>query len=394
MVGGSTQTGDQRDAGLWLAALGLSMLMNLAFLLVLGLWALSELRLKPEPKVAEKESRYLSIEPVFSEPAEDVVEAADRGRTRPMVRTNPDDQTTPPEDAPFQGEHDTRAASEKAAVPDGPENLPNQEGVKPVFDELETTESDYQDGELDSDAVASPAAVAESAPVAPMPAEDAAEETTAAAGRDGVEGGVKAEGEGEAEEEVLEEKTRLAEGPLPVDRPVPMDEMAEEKPEESPQEAKEAKGGEVAGEAAEKVEDQPKPPATPDVPRQPGFRGNQKRTELRGSISRSGRPALDVEAGPLGKYHAAISRAIEQAWQRQVVRNRDYITPGVIRVRVVLDPQGKVRTVATVEEFGIGVIQKGFTHAAIREADLPPMPAEVRRDLQGEPLELLYNFIF
>jgi hypothetical protein len=61
---------------------------------------------------------------------------------------------------------------------------------------------------------------------------------------------------------------------------------------------------------------------------------------------------------------------------------------------VVLDEQGRVRTVGTVEEFGIGVIQKGFTHKAIREADLPRMPDEVRKELQGEPLELLYNFIF
>jgi hypothetical protein len=310
------------------------------------------------------------------------------------VRTNPEDQAEPVEDAPFMGENDTRAASEKPAVEDGPENLPNQDGVEPVFDELETTESDYQDGDLDSSAVADPTAVPETTPSPPMPETAAAE--SEATGNEGEGSAAKgeAEGEGEAEKEIPEERHRLAEGPLSVDRPVPMEEEPEERPKDPPQEAAEAKSAEEAEEPSEVVEQQPKPPSPPTVTQQPGFRGNQKRTQLRGSISRSGRPALDVDAGPLGKYHAEISRAIEQAWQRQVVKNRDFITPGVIRVRVVLDPQGEVRTVATVEEFGIGTIQKGFTHAAIREADLPAMPPEVKRDLQGEPLELLYNFIF
>jgi outer membrane biosynthesis protein TonB len=176
---------------------------------------------------------------------------------------------------------------------------------------------------------------------------------------------------------------------MPVDRPVPP-EVAEEEPKRSPETDK----------------PEPVPPAVEEAPKQatstpagapgsdPGFRGFQRRTELQGSISRQGRSALDVKSGPLGKYHAAIGRAIERAWQRQVVRNRDFITPGVLRIRVVLDEDGRVRSVGTVEEVGVGSIQKGFTHAAIREAELPEMPTEVKRELDGEPLELLYNFIF
>ncbi|MCU0798015.1 MAG: hypothetical protein MUF31_19010 [Akkermansiaceae bacterium] len=338
MAGGFSQTGNERDAGLWLAAVGLSLGINGVFLVILGWQALRELELKPDRKPPQAATEYLLIEPIFAEPTPEEPAVPAKPESRPFVRTNPEDQAEPVEDAPFMGENDTRAASEKPAVEDGPENLPNQDGVEPVFDELETTESDYQDGDLDSSAVADPTAVPETTPSPPMPETAAAE--SEATGNEGEGSAAKGEAEGEGDEQ------------------------------------------------------QPKPPSPPTVTQQPGFRGNQKRTQLRGSISRSGRPALDVDAGPLGKYHAEISRAIEQAWQRQVVKNRDFITPGVIRVRVVLDPQGEVRTVATVEEFGIGTIQKGFTHAAIREADLPAMPPEVKRDLQGEPLELLYNFIF
>ena len=147
-------------------------------------------------------------------------------------------------------------------------------------------------------------------------------------------------------------------------------------------------------EKKEEIAENPKEKVNPSPAGNQGFRGNQRKTELKGSISRSGHSAVDMEAGALGKYQAAIGRAIEKSWQRKMIENRDYILPGSLSLRVVLDPQGKVRSILPVNEFKGGIIQKGFTHSAIREADLPAMPAEVKSELDGDPLELLYNFIF
>lgn len=347
---------DSREAGLWLASLVVSLLVNLVVLIVLAFatihsW-MSQPRMAQDDPAAEM--RTITIQPVTSSPAAEAKEPP-----KQAVRTSADQAGPAPENAPFIGEHETQAAGNRPAVVTGPKDLPSQDGIKPMYDEVETTESDYQEGDLSHDRVGAEQAEATSG----VPTHE-------------VKDGVEAEAANAA---ATQPKPRLAEGPLPVDRPVPKEEE-DPKPKIKEQEAM-------------KTEQRPKPTEASDS-RPPGFRGFQRRTELKGSISRTGRPALDVNEGALGRYHAGISRAIEQAWQRQVVRNRDYITPGVIRIRVVLDENGKVRSVGTVEEFGIGTIQRGFTHAAIREADLPPMPADVKKELRGEPLELLYNFIF
>lgn len=183
---------------------------------------------------------------------------------------------------------------------------------------------------------------------------------------------------------------RLAEGPVPVDRKVKEMPEAEESPK--PATAERAEEGKE-----QKPEDPAKPPAKPQTagnPNAPGFRGNQSKTRLEGSISRTGRSALNVEDSVLGRYHATVSRAVEKEWQRNCVRNRDYITPGQLTMRVMLEASGKVRSVGFIEEFGVGNIPKGFTLNSIRDAEIPAMPADLKKQLDGEPLELIYRFNF
>ena len=91
---------------------------------------------------------------------------------------------------------------------------------------------------------------------------------------------------------------------------------------------------------------------------------------------------------------SALSRAVEREWQLNCIRNRDYITPGQIIVRFVLEANGKVRSIQFVEEFGVGNIQKGFTSESIRSAEIPPFPAEMKKQLGTEPLEVTYSFTF
>jgi hypothetical protein len=63
-------------------------------------------------------------------------------------------------------------------------------------------------------------------------------------------------------------------------------------------------------------------------------------------------------------------------------------------VRFVVNSKGKVTTLAFVEAVEVGEVQKGFTVTSIRNAQIPSMPAEVTRELNGEPLELTFNFYF
>ena len=97
---------------------------------------------------------------------------------------------------------------------------------------------------------------------------------------------------------------------------------------------------------------------------------------------------------PLGRYQAALSRAVEQEWQRNCVRHRDFITPGFLTVRFFVAASGKVRSVQFVGDMETGEVQKGFTLNAIRDAQIPAMPAALRREYDQEPLELIFRFYF
>ena len=385
------------DARLWGWALAGSLLANVLIVLLLAWSTLTEWVMPvPERPAAEPEEATVLIVPVAPEPA-----PASEPAPRRFARTAPDQAAERPENTRFFGERDTRAASERAAVENGPE-LPSQAGEEPEFAEVETTQSQFQDGDLAHQRVGAAASPQPSPPVEPAPAQSSETAEVAAAAETGrptedpvadanEEAGTDQEGPKTREPKAARE--RLAQGPLTVDRPVKPKDLVEEDPRPAPGRERQKAGEEK--EPAKPIAQQPKPAVRPATdPTMPGFRGNQRRTELKGSISRSGRSSLDVQDSVLGRYHAEVSRAIERSWLRKCVQHRDYITPGVIRVRVVLDGEGKVRSVGTVEEFGIGTIQKGFTHGAIREAPLPAMPGELKRELQGEPLELLYNFIF
>lgn len=356
------------DARLWLTAILLSLGLNVVVVLALALMVIHSLIfvLPPEDLTAvpPEEERVIEIVPVTRAPDPPAPEAKPEGG---FVRTSPDQATERVENPSFIGEHDTRAASETDPVAGAPD-LPGQEGIEPRAGEMELTESDYQDGDLAHDADGG---------AMPDPLSAEAREGSESSEPPPLE---PAEGQGEVRvEETQPPPDRLLEGPMPVDRPVPM-EQVEEEPKPAPRE-----------ERQEEVVEQPKPRS---LPQDPGFRGNQQKTRLNGSISRRGTAALDVENTELGRYHAALSRAIEKAWQKKMFDNRDVLMPGVLRLQIVLDANGRVRSVNALDEVGGSRIQRGLTIGAIREADLPEVPAGVKRELDGEPLELLYNFIF
>jgi hypothetical protein len=167
-----------------------------------------------------------------------------------------------------------------------------------------------------------------------------------------------------------------------------------EKPREAeslPKEAEsrsEAEASKPSGGApdATKVEQQ--------TPRDPGFRSEVRKTRLQGSISRRGESSRDVQNTPLGRYQAKLSKAVEREWQRNCIRYRDHITPGMLTIRFLVDEKGEVSSFRFIEVVESSEIEKGFTLKSIQSADIPRMPKEIVRELDGDPLELIYNFFF
>jgi hypothetical protein len=312
------------------------------------------------------------LQMVFTAPDEEELVELQEQQKR-FARTTEEQRAEASEQADFIGERDTRAATERTRDQGAPD-LPSQAGVEPrdEFD-IETTESDFRDGPLD------------------VPDVDEAPPTLAAI-PETVGANVDEPGESVIRE-FLETTPpvaaeRLLEGPLTTEVPVPFEPEREVVEETATHEVAEAP---PQGDAEKDVEEQ----AVADPSQQvPGFRGHQRRTAIRGSISRTGPSSLDVQDNALGRYQAQISRAVELEWQRNCVRHRDFITPGFLTVRFFVESTGRVRTVEFVGQMETGEVQKGFTLNSIRNAPIPPMSKELRKELNDEPLELIFNFFF
>lgn len=181
---------------------------------------------------------------------------------------------------------------------------------------------------------------------------------------------------------------KLVDGPNPVEIPVARRDDPSNTPKPSP--PKRPKDGS----SLKPSSTPPKPAAAKSATTEPAFKGFQRKAAIQGSISRNGRSALNVVDSPLGRYQAVISRAVEQEWQRNCARHRDFITPGFLTVRFFVEASGRVRTVQFVGEMETGEVQKGFTLNSIRDAEIPAMPAALKHEYEKEPLELIFNFYF
>jgi hypothetical protein len=374
----------QGDGRLWALALLLSLGFNLGILGVAGFTMLqSQILRKPQTAQApapQDSETTMTILPEFATPE---APAPPPSATSPkFARTSADQTAPPPETAPFIGERNTQATSDRTPNQAAPP-LPSQAGIEPKSpQDLETTQSDYQDGKLTSEPSATPPSPQPSPPMPPPPEPSTAEAPsnspkTETPGKDAIRA-------------TPPPPERLLSGPSPVDVPVA------KKPEESntPKPTAEKRPPDGKSQDNDTPPTKPTQPATAKSSTEPGFRGNQRKTAIVGSISRTGRSALNVADSPLGRYQAQISRAVEQEWQRNCVRHRDFITPGFLTVRFFVETNGTVRTVRFVGEMETGEVQKGFTLNAIRDADIPPMPAALKKEFEKEALELIFNFYF
>jgi hypothetical protein len=287
-----------------------------------------------------------------------------------FARTSDDQASAPPEKNEHIGERDTIATSDAPADATAPEQI-SQKGRPPLSkDEIETTISRLQDGSLDHDSAAAPMAPPSptpppvTPPVMPAPPEE------------------------KIDANAIKPKP-LAKGDTIVER-----NNEQESPKPNSSDALKPKPPEPKQSPTAPPATLPKPTAPKPSANEPGFRGNQQKTLLNGSISRQGKSALNVSKTALGKYHAAVSRAIEAEWHRKCTTYRDLITPGTITVRFVIDSTGEVRSASVVDMVDAGQIQKGFTLDSIRQANLPNIPEDLQKKIVEEPLELIFNFYF
>lgn len=385
-------------------------------LLLLGLAAFLALASEYGPQQAEAaaapEEVTIMLEDLITE---EVVE-----QEQQYMRTSADQQAEKaPEQAQFHSDRDTLAATELAPRPDDPKAMavPTLDGKREKA-WLEMKKRKFVDGEFDEKSLSSRPVVPRSASGAmkkfeptPQPLEkpvdsnekikpDKAEKLTrrpqgemadqsqmqksqqSFIDPDLNEEGMQV-GPTEDDEDQLAKRDREAEKtdkienePKKVMIATPISAMAMEAREQAEAQA-----------ASADIPPTPKPPSD-----KPSFTPETDINKVAGTISNRGVAAMDVEASELGKYKKKVTQAIERKWHRYRERHADYATYGSLRVKFKVNEKGEPVNLKTVRN-NSNTVMTEFTLRSILDADIPPMPRNIKELLRGRGLEITYDVI-
>lgn len=343
-----------------------------------------------------------------------------------------------PENAKFESDRNTTAASELAPDPNLPQvDLPTTRGDSPLpYFELRNRE--YTDGEFDqppastgaSDAAATP-------PEAPQPPQAAAAMTDAAPGaetetesgesEEAIEG-VDTPPENTPGERRLRPEESLTNGEAETSTMVRSfndpnsssmtpafgeagvtDQFAAAVPEPDTEAEIGAASDPVQQETmragATGVDFESSSPAAPaeaapDETGNPadaglfadGFSPDELQNVTNGTLTNVGQNAVDAEGTAAGAYKKKVKQEISRMWHRYRVQHGDFVTYGILKLECRVDRHGKVHDLRVVENDANSVLAE-FSLKAILDADLPPMPDDVAAELGPMGLELKYDII-
>ena len=267
---------------------------------------------------------------------------------------------TPPKDAAFQSDRNTEAGSEQPAMGDKP--LPSQKGRQvPRFDFDTRPESPGDEGKTAGQNVPEnmPPAAPATPPPPPRPAPAPVAPPTPAPtpARDAV---------ADPRDVALVTPQSIPSAPAEAE-PNPYD------PSFRP----------PAG--------MTEPPRPTPVPRRGGYRPMQERTDASGSINKSGASNVASEASPVGRYIALVKRAVSYRYRQYVDARADIVSLGSVRVRFVVDRNGKLVTSQVISNTANEALAS-IALRALAEAEVPVMPTEVARAFADGELHMDINF--
>ena len=325
----------------------------------------------------------------------------DEPQERAVVKTNPDVPQVAPERPEFEGNRDSRAASD----PDSRDKLADREAPAMTGreqEEMVTFDETRQDGDLKHEGKR------ETAPSQPAPQMDT-QDTLAQEAQEPAPG-TPQPSENPAREPGVDAMDLVQQGALTVHPATESDDELglrlnpADMPSTSPVEMHAARTGlpDATGDNPEMLQPQRRrsapavyyDPSLADHMQPEGFRTNENRTRSTGHYTIGRHAALNVEATPRGEYEAEIYRRIAYHWYRECDEHCGDIIPGRITVSLRLLRNGSIANMDLINRRGASVSQQSFTFAAIRSASLPPMPAAVQKTFSGDKLELIFDFNF
>ncbi len=124
----------------------------------------------------------------------------------------------------------------------------------------------------------------------------------------------------------------------------------------------------------------------------PGYLAWQRKNNQNGDITTLGEGSVDAESTEVGKYKKAVHQAIGQRWHQYRMDKADQVTWGVLRLKFNVLPNGNIKNLHIVKKEASELVTE-FSMRAVVDADIPPMPPDVRARLGSRGLEMNYNII-
>ncbi|MEM1441276.1 MAG: hypothetical protein AAGF67_02970 [Verrucomicrobiota bacterium] len=364
-------------------------------------------------------------------------EPEEQRRFRPFMDTDLNaPEAEAPENARFESDRNTSAASELAPDPNQPQqDLPTTAGDSPLkYFELQNRA--YTDGEFDQP----PASEGTSESGLPnagdaLPPSEVAVASDAAPGEEAADGLAEETIEGvdtPPENEVADMMTRPEESPLDgetetstmvnefsdpnsslltpafgdlgqteqfaANRPKPEEEVEIGEMRDLEQSAEKKSGG--TGVDFENSQTQKANETSQEDSLNPadvglfadGFSPEELKNITNGTLTNIGQNAVDAEGTAAGAYKKKVKQEIRRMWHRYRVSHGDFVTYGILKLECRVDRHGKVHDLRVVENDSNAVLAE-FSLKAILDADLPAMTDEVAKELGPLGLRLKYDII-
>lgn len=338
--------------------LGFSFLVSLLIHLLLLLMFALLLLLEP------RETEFLTVEELPETPVEVTFLPAPGPTPQQSAfidSTALTEAEAPPEEARFESDRDTVAASEESGR--GPSDLPTQEGRDSEF--LELADQQLALGDI------------------PQPARPSMPETPPSTPAEEIS---PAEPEQESAPEPTPEPTpEVTPEPTPQPTPTPPEDvLALQRPPEV------RRAEPVAPESVRQEVRRPEA-VRPPQPGSPGFQPERRVTRIEGGVSNRGPASVAALATPLGRYKKALSDAIGSRWYFYVRNEIGLLAVGTTTIRFQVMASGRVTGIQVLTNSS----NESFAAISIRsimDAEIPPIPPEVSELLENNRIEVDYTF--
>ena len=409
---------DRRSSNLRIAITGTLVVHAILLLLLAWMFASDAARKmwleahKP-PKEKEKEEEVLLFPDQFLTPP-----PPQPPKPEVYIRTSQNQASdTAPKNPAFIADRNTKAATTKAPSPDATEPLPSMDGLKIPTREL--ANRDFHNGDLKDDArpKTQPPSVAMLTPQPPAPPVPPQPKAPAPAPQPQVAPQTVAKAVTESTaltkmmDEVDKELAKVDKNRLPLEvKKAEQADAPKKTTDDPPKSETQVPVKPMVSEAMpqESVPQKPIPKALPVADDEPVTRTTRnqdpnaftpftRQSQTKGTISNRGTEAsVDAEETPKGRYIRQVTGQVEKKWHIYRLLRRDGVTYGSLQVVFYVNKQGKVESLQIVNDKESNTILTGFTLQAIKDAEIPPMPADVIPLLpmnDQERLKIEYNVL-